>query len=107
MQETYASIFAVIIALRNIFFADLIYGLYDDAYSYWGTLFKFNQVLVRCIDARLNDPDSKKSLARMLYFNLMRNLPNSIMRQLLYKGKLNFGAIQLLAIWTLVVTVIA
>jgi hypothetical protein len=43
----------------------------------------------------------------MLYFNLMRNLPNSIMRQLLYKGKLNFGAIQLLAIWTLVVTVIA
>ena len=93
---------SALIVLRNLSFPEEVYAFYDSG----AFIIRVNTVLGRCVRARSKTLETPKSLPRMLLFNLIRNVPNNIIRQLLYQGHLNFDSIMMNVKLSLAFTVI-
>lgn len=83
---------SVLLLLRNTFFPHEVYSIYS-ADGTWAEIIRINTVVCRCAGARVSALESDKSLARMIYYNLIRNVPNTVFRHLMYKGRVNFDSV--------------
>lgn len=79
MDSIVVTVLSLAIAVRNLVLPDPVFGAYNDG-GIWTHIFRVNTVTCRCVGAKISSLDQDKSLVRMIYFNLVRNVPNTIIR---------------------------
>ena len=90
MSFTFQTILCFLIFVRQCTQHDTMIPLYDRGGAYFSPLNRVNSLVSRCVYARVKSLDQKKGLLRVIFFDLVRNIPNSLFRQLVMNGKINF-----------------
>jgi len=78
------------ILLRQVVYPDMGHTIYETGHL----AFKINVIVSRCAGHKLSCLDSPKSLVRMVFLDLLRNLPNLVLTMLVLGGKVNFTVLE-------------
>jgi len=89
------------ILARTILAPELAYTFYETGHI----AHKVNIIVSRCAGHKLACLDSPKSLIRMIFLDLLRNLPNLVLTMLLVGGKVNFAVLEWATSLSIAVTV--
>lgn len=91
------TVIVLAILLRQIVYPDMGHTLYETGHI----AHKVNVLVSRCAGHKLSCLDSPKSLTRMVFLDLLRNLPNLVFTMLVLGGKVNFTVLE----WATTVTI--